>query len=167
MSISVATFVPKPFTPFQWAAQNTYDEIVEKQSALTHSVTTRKISIAWHEVRTSVLEGVIARGDRRLGKVLELAFRKGAHLDAWSEYFALSRWEEAFAACGLDPAFYANRVRPREEILPWSMISCYVSDAYLWRQRELAYQSVPTPDCRTQCSGCGANVVEGGECSRG
>ena len=76
-------------------------------------------------------------------------------------------WKEAFAECGLDPAFYANRVRPREEILPWSVISCYVSDAYLWRQRGLAYQSVPTPDCRTQCSGCGANVVEGGECSRG
>ena len=109
----------------------------------------------WHDGDTSFLEAVLARGDRRLGKVLELAFRKGAHLDAWSEYFDLSRWEEAFAECGLDPAFYANRERSRDEILPWSVISCYVSDQYLWRQRELAYQSVPTPDCRTQCSGCG------------
>ena len=167
ITVSTAWFVPKPFTAFQWEGQITREEYERRVKLLRNAITAKAVTYNWHDGDTSFLEAVLARGDRRLGKVLELAFRKGAHLDAWSEYFALSRWEEAFAQCGLDPAFYANRVRPREEILPWSMISCYVSDAYLWRQRELAYQSVPTPDCRTQCSGCGANVVEGGECSRG
>ena len=167
ITVSTSWFVPKPFTAFQWEGQITREEYERRVKLLRNAITAKAVTYNWHDGDTSFLEAVLARGDRRLGKVLELAFRKGAHLDAWSEYFDLSRWEEAFAACGLDPAFYANRVRPREEILPWSMISCYVSDAYLWRQRELAHQSVPTPDCRTQCSGCGANVVEGGECSRG
>ena len=120
-----------------------------------------------HDGDTSFLEAVLARGDRRLGRVLERAFRKGARLDAWSDFFDLNRWRDAFAEEGLDPAFYACRARRRDAVLPWSMISCYVSDDYLWRQRELAYQSVTTPDCRTACSGCGASVVEGGECFRG
>ena len=167
ITVSTSWFVPKPFTAFQWEGQITRAEYERRVKLLRGAITAKAVTYNWHDGDTSFLEAVLARGDRRLGKVLELAFRKGAHLDAWSEYFDLSRWEEAFAECGLDPAFYANRVRLREEILPWSVISCYVSDAYLWRQRELAYQSVPTPDCRTRCSGCGANVVEGGECSRG
>ena len=167
ITVSTAWFVPKPFTAFQWEGQITRAEYERRVRLLRSAITAKAVTYNWHDGDTSFLEAVLARGDRRLGRVLELAFRKGAHLDAWGEYFDLSRWEEAFAECGLDPAFYANRVRPREEILPWSVISCYVSDAYLWRQRELAYQSVPTPDCRTRCSGCGANVVEGGECSRG
>ena len=167
ITVSTAWFVPKPFTAFQWEAQITREEYERRVKLLRNAITAKTVTYNWHDGDTSFLEAVLARGDRRLGKVLELAFRKGAHLDAWSEYFDLSRWEEAFAECGLDPAFYANRERSRDEILPWSVISCYVSDQYLWRQRELAYQSVPTPDCRTQCSGCGANVVEGGECSRG
>ena len=167
ITVSTSWFVPKPFTAFQWEGQITREEYERRVKLLRSAITAKAVTYNWHDGDTSFLEAVLARGDRRLGKVLELAFRKGAHLDAWSEYFDLSRWEEAFAECGLDPAFYANRVRSQEEILPWSVISCYVSDKYLWRQRELAYQSVPTPDCRTQCSGCGANVVEGGECSRG
>ena len=167
ITVSTSWFVPKPFTAFQWEGQITREEYERRVKLLRNAITAKAVTYNWHDGDTSFLEAVLARGDRRLGKVLELAFRKGAHLDAWSEYFDLSRWEEAFAECGLDPAFYANRVRSREEILPWSVISCYVSDKYLWHQRELAYQSVPTPDCRTQCSGCGANVVEGGECSRG
>ena len=167
ITVSTAWFVPKPFTAFQWEAQITREEYERRVKLLRNAITAKAVTYNWHDGDTSFLEAVLARGDRRLGKVLELAFRKGAHLDAWSEYFDLSRWEKAFAECGLDPAFYANRERSRDEILPWSVISCYVSDQYLWRQRELAYQSVPTPDCRTQCSGCGANVVEGGECSRG
>ena len=167
ITVSTSWFVPKPFTAFQWEGQITREEYERRVKLLRNAITAKAVTYNWHDWDTSFLEAVLARGDRRLGKVLELAFRKGAHLDAWSEYFDLSRWEEAFAECGLDPAFYANRVRSQEEILPWSVISCYVSDKYLWHQRELAYQSVPTPDCRTQCSGCGANVVEGGECSRG
>ena len=167
ITVSTSWFVPKPFTAFQWEGQITREEYERRVKLLRNAITAKAVTYNWHDGDTSFLEAVLARGDRRLGKVLELAFRKGAHLDAWSEYFDLSRWDEAFAECGLDPAFYANRVRSQEEILPWSVISCYVSDKYLWHQRELAYQSVPTPDCRTQCSGCGANVVEGGECSRG
>ena len=167
ITVSTSWFVPKPFTAFQWEGQITREEYERRVKLLRGAITAKAVTYNWHDGDTSFLEAVLARGDRRLGKVLELAFRKGAHLDAWSEYFDLSRWEEAFAECGLDPAFYANRVRDKEEIMPWSVISCYVSDKYLWHQRELAYQSVPTPDCRTQCSGCGANVVEGGECSRG
>lgn len=167
ITVSTSWFVPKPFTAFQWEGQIIREEYERRVKLLRSAITAKAVTYNWHDGDTSFLEAVLARGDRRLGKVLELAFRKGAHLDAWSEYFDLSRWEEAFAECGLDPAFYANRVRDKEEIMPWSVISCYVSDKYLWHQRELAYQSVPTPDCRTQCSGCGANVVEGGECSRG
>ena len=134
---------------------------------LREAITAKAVTYNWHDGETSFLEAVLARGDRRLCAVLEEAHRRGARLDAWSDCFDLNRWLEAFSACGLDPAFYANRERSRDEVLPWSTISCYVSEDFLWRQRELAYASVTTPDCRTRCSGCGANVVEGGECYHG
>ena len=167
ITVSTSWFVPKPFTAFQWEAQISRSEYERRVKLLREAITAKAVTYNWHDGDTSFLEAVLARGDRRLGRVLERACRKGAKLDAWSDCFDLNRWLEAFAECGLDPAFYANRERTREEILPWSMISCYVSDDYLWRQRQLAYQSVTTPDCRTQCSGCGANSVEGGECYHG
>ena len=167
ITVSTSWFVPKPFTAFQWEAQISRNEYERRVRLLREAITAKAVTYNWHDGDTSFLEAVLARGDRRLGRVLERACRKGARLDAWSDCFDLNRWLEAFAECGLDPAFYANRERTREEILPWSMISCYVSDDYLWRQRQLAYQSVTTPDCRTQCSGCGANSVEGGECYHG
>ncbi len=167
ITVSTSWFVPKPFTAFQWEAQISREEYDRRVRLLREAITAKAVTYNWHDGDTSFLEAVLARGDRRMSRVLELAWRKGAKLDAWSDYFDLNRWLEAFAECGLDPAFYANRERSREEILPWSMISCYVSDDYLWRQRELAYRSVTTPDCRTRCSGCGANVIEGGECYRG
>ena len=167
VTVSTSWFVPKPFTAFQWEAQISRSEYERRVRLLREAITAKAVTYNWHDGDTSFLEAVLARGDRRLGRVLERACRKGARLDAWSDCFDLNRWLEAFAECGLDPAFYANRERTREEILPWSMISCYVSDDYLWRQRQLAYQSVTTPDCRTQCSGCGANSVEGGECYHG
>ena len=167
ITVSTSWFVPKPFTAFQWEAQISRAEYERRVRLLREAITAKAVTYNWHDGDTSFLEAVLARGDRRLGRVLELVHQKGGRLDAWSDYFSLERWLEAFDERGLDPAFYANRERSREEILPWSMISCYVSDDYLWRQRELAYQSVTTPDCRTQCGGCGANVVEGGECYRG
>ena len=167
ITVSTSWFVPKPFTAFQWEAQISRSEYERRVRLLREAITAKAVTYNWHDGDVSFLEAVLARGDRRLGRVLERACRKGARLDAWSDCFDLNRWLEAFAECGLDPAFYANRERTREEILPWSMISCYVSDDYLWRQRQLAYQSVTTPDCRTQCSGCGANSVEGGECYHG
>ena len=167
ITVSTSWFVPKPFTAFQWEAQISKEEYERRVKLLREAMTAKAVTYNWHDSDTSFMEAVLARGDRRLGRVLETAFRKGARLDAWTDYFQLQRWEEAFAECGIDPAFYANRERSRDEIMPWSMISCYVSDDYLWRQRELAYQSLTTPDCRTRCSGCGANKVEGGECYHG
>ncbi len=167
ITVSTSWFVPKPFTAFQWEAQITKEEYERRVKLLREAITAKAVTYNWHDSDTSVLEAVLARGDRRLGRVLEKAYRKGAKLDAWTEYFDIQRWREAFDECGLTMDFYANRERTKDEILPWSMISCYVSDQYLWHQRELAYQSVTTPDCRTQCSGCGANCVEGGECYRG
>ena len=167
ITVSTSWFVPKPFTAFQWEPQISREEYERRVKLLREAITAKAVTYNWHDGDTSFLEAVLARGDRRLGRVLERVHQKGGRLDAWSDYFSLDRWMEAFAECGIDPAFYANRERAREEILPWSTISCYVSDDYLWRQRELAYQSVTTPDCRTRCSGCGANVVEGGECYRG
>ena len=165
VSISVATFVPKPFTPFQWAAQNTYDEIVEKQSALTHSVTTRKISLAWHEVRTSVLEGVIARGDRRLGKAIWNAWKMGCKFDSWEEFFDFDKWKQAIADAGLTMEFYASRERSADEIMPWDHIDVGVSKAFLRREYERASRAEVTPNCREKCAGCGANrLAEGGVC---
>ena len=162
VSISVATFVPKPFTPFQWAAQNTYDQIVEKQHALTHSVTTRKISLAWHEVRTSVLEGVIARGDRRLGKAIYNAWKLGCKFDSWEEFFDFDKWQQAIAAAGLTMEFYASRERTEDEILPWDHIDVGVSKAFLRREYERASRAEVTPNCREKCAGCGANMLIGG-----
>ena len=108
---------------------------------------------------------VLARGDRRLGKLLETVWRKGGRLDSWSEYFSFERWMEAFAETGIDPDFYALRERPKDEILPWSMIDIGVHPEYLWREREQAYRSVITPDCRVQCMGCGADrLLECGKC---
>ena len=167
ITVSTSWFVPKPFTAFQWEPQIPLEEYGRRVKLLRSAITAKAVTYNWHDGDTSFLEAVLARGDRRLGRVLERAFRKGARLEAWSDFFDLNRWRDAFAEEGLDPAFYACRERRRDEVLPWSMISCYVSDDYLWRQRELAYQSVTTPDCRTACSGCGASVVEGGECFRG
>ena len=167
ITVSTSWFVPKPFTAFQWEAQITKEEYERRVKLLREAITAKAVTYNWHDSDTSVLEAVLARGDRRLGRVLERAYRKGARLDAWTEYFDISRWQEAFDECGLSMAFYANRERKPDEIMPWSVISCYVSDKYLWHQRELAYDSVTTPDCRTQCSGCGASCVEGGECYRG
>ncbi len=164
ITVSTSWFVPKPFTAFQWEPQISRAEYERRVKLLREHMTARAVTYNWHDGDTSFLEAVLARGDRRLGRVLEAAFRKGAHLDAWQDYFDLGRWLEAFQGCGLDPAFYANRTREKDEIFPWSMISCGVGDGYLWRERERAYQSLTTPDCRTQCSGCGANKMVGGEC---
>ncbi len=167
LTVSTSWFVPKPFTAFQWEAQIPLAEYERRVKLLREAITAKAVTYNWHDGDTSFIEAVLARGDRRLGKVLETVVRKGAKLDAWSDYFDLNRWLDAFSECGLDPAFYASRQREKDEILPWSMISCFVTDEYLWCQRELAYQSKAAPDCRTACGGCGASAVEGGECYHG
>ena len=131
---------------------------------LRENMTTKTVTYNWHDGQTSFIEAVLARGDRRLSNVLETVWRKGGHLDAWEEYFSLERWQEAFAECGVDPAFYAYRRREKDEIMPWDMISSGVTREYLWREHENAVAGVTTPDCRTRCNGCGANKLVGGKC---
>jgi radical SAM family uncharacterized protein len=165
ITVSTSCFVPKSHTPFQWEAQSTQEEYLRKVHLLRDNLKNRSITYNWHDPETSFLEAVFSRGDRRLAPALELAFRRGAKFDSWSEYFNLSRWEQVFSDCDLDPAFYANRERPREELLPWFHISDGVADRYLWAEREACYEALITPDCRIQCTGCGANqFCEGGVC---
>ena len=164
ITVSTSWFVPKPHTAFQWEPQISKEEYERRVALLREAIKTKTVTYNWHDSDTSFLEAVLARGDRRMGKVLEAAWRKGAKLDAWEEYFSLNRWLEAFDECGLDPHFYANRTRAEDELMPWSMISSGVTEQYLLRERHRAYESVTTPDCRTHCNGCGANLLVGGKC---
>ena len=165
ITVSTSFFVPKPFTPFQWESQITMEEYRRRVNLLRSKITNKSIIYNWHDPDTSYIEAVLARGDRRVGKALEEVWRRGGRMDAWSEYFDFQRWMDSFAAAGIDPDFYALRERSYEEVLPWSMISVGVRQSYLWRERQQAYKSVITPDCRVQCMGCGANkLVCDGQC---
>ncbi len=164
VSISVAPFVPKPFTPFQWEAQNTKEELLRKQQLIISSLTSRKISLTRHNTDMSFLEGVFARGDRRLSAVIETAWRKGCKLDGWDECFRLDDWMQSFEDCGIDPAFYAGRERSLDEVLPWDHLDYGVTKSHLIREHDKAYNNETTPHCRQKCSGCGANKLNGGEC---
>ena len=164
ITVSTSYFVPKPHTAFQWEPQITREEYERRVQLLRQAMTTKTVTYNWHDGQTSFIEAVLARGDRRLGNVLEAVWRKGGHLDAWEEYFSLDRWREAFEECGVDPAFYAYRRREKDEIMPWDMISSGVTRQYLWREYENAMAGVTTPDCRTHCNGCGANQLVGGKC---
>lgn len=165
VTVSTAFFVPKPHTAFQWEPQITAEEYQRRVKLLRDNMRERAISYHWHDADTSLLEAVFARGDRRLADAVEAAWRAGARLDSWSEYFSMERWNTALADCGLDPAFYAGRTRERDEVLPWSMLSTGVSADFLWRERDRAYAAQITPDCRKQCTGCGANqLYPGGVC---
>ena len=164
ITVSTSWFVPKPHTAFQWEPQISKEEYERRVTLLREAIKTKTVTYNWHDSDTSFLEAVLARGDRRMGKVLETAWRKGAKLDAWEEYFSLDRWLEAFDQCGLDPHFYANRTREKDELMPWAMISSGVTESYLWRERERAFAGVTTPDCRTHCNACGANRLVGGKC---
>lgn len=163
ITTSVSSFVPKAFTPFQWAKQNSMDELKIKQRALKETITDRKIKYNYHEAPVSVLEGVFARGDRRLSKVLLKAFDKGIRLDGWSEIFDYDKWLEAFAECGIDPEFY-TRERSFDEVLPWDMIDIGVSKKFLIAEAKRAEQGIVTPNCRAKCSGCGAASFGEGVC---
>lgn len=164
VSISVATFVPKCDTPFQWCAQDDFATIEKKQHALLAAATNRKIRVSWHDVSTSKLEGVIARGDRRLGKAIYLAWKSGCIFDSWDECFHFEKWQQAIADAGLSVAFYADRERGEQEILPWDHIDVGVSKVFLWREWQKAQRAETTPNCRENCAGCGANRLKGGPC---
>ena len=155
VTCSASVFVPKPFTPFQWAAQDTIETVHEKQAALRQYLKQKFVTFNWHESNLSMLEAVIARGDRRVGDVIYHAWKRGCRLDGWSEHFKYDAWLEAFRDCHLDPAFYAYRERPYEELLPWQFIDAGVSQEYLKRENEKAKAGVITHDCRYGCNGCG------------
>lgn len=162
ISVSTATFVPKPFTPFEFEPQATPEEIKEKQEHLFKSLTSRKIRLSTHQSYTSILEAVLARGDRRLGKAIYTAWKKGCYLDAWDEHFKADKWQEAFEECGLDTSFYAHRRRSYDEIAPWSHLDYLVSHEFFVRENKKAHQAVTTRNCKEGCSGCGIKCEYGG-----
>ena len=157
VTLSVACFIPKPHTPFQWVGQNTFDELDKKQRFLNDAITDRRVKYNYHDVEVSRLEAVFARGDRRLSKVLLEANRRGITLDAWEEIFSYDRWCKVFDDLGVDMSFYANRTIAEDEILPWDMIDCGVTKDFFLREYHKALDAVPTENCRDKCSGCGAN----------
>lgn len=164
ISVSCATFVPKPFTPFQFEPQDTRREIERKQKLLLDSVKSKKIRVSYHDSDVSLLEAVLAKGDRRICNVIYTAWKMGCKFDSWSEHFKFDVWLEAFEKCGIDPAFYANRRLDFDEILPWDHLDYLVSKEFFIRENKTAHKSVTTPNCRQRCSGCGVNKAVGREC---
>ncbi len=158
ISVSTAYFVPKPFTPFQWEAQISPEEYTRRQRLLKEHMPSKSVDYKWHDPSLSRLEAILARGDRRLGPVLEAAVRRGARLDAWNEYFDYDAWMAAFRDCGVDPDFYARELG-EDEPLPWDTIDVGVRRQFLLRERRRAYRSETTPDCRARCTGCGADQL--------
>jgi len=155
VTVSTSCFVPKPHTPFQWEPQITMDEYLRRVALLRSSLKSKAVTYKWHSPEQGYVEAALARGDRRTGAVIEAAWRNGARLDSWSEYFELDRWKAAFYECGLDPDFYALRERGRDEVFPWSVVSAGVSADHLRNEREAALTGVRSPDCREKCSDCG------------
>lgn len=166
VTLSVACFIPKPHTPFQWERQNTIDELVDKQNFLSSKITDRKVRYNYHDATVSRLEAIFARGDRRLSAALEEAVRRHVRFDAWEEFFNYENWMDIFKTVGIDPAFYANRTIPDDEILPWDMISAGVTKEFLLSERHKAQKAAATPSCKEKCSGCGANKLVGKEFCR-
>lgn len=164
VSVSCASFIPKPFTPFQWEPEDTMEVLKEKQAHLLESLPSKKIRVSYHETPTSLLEGVLARGDRRLSKVILEAHRLGCKFDSWDDHFNFDMWMKAFKDNGIEPEFYTKRRRPFDELLPWDHLDYGVSRKFLELENKRAHENVTTPHCRIKCAGCGANKLNGGHC---
>ncbi len=164
VTLSTSSFVPKPFTPFQWEPQDTEESLKAKQQIVKDNIKTKKITYNYHDSSTSYLEAVFARGDRRLCKAMELAFQRGFHFDGWSDCFDLQAWLDIFEECGISPEFYANRKRSFDEILPWDHIDYGVSKEFLINECKKAYNAETTFNCRQKCSNCGVNKWKVGVC---
>jgi radical SAM domain protein len=168
ITISTSFFVPKPFTPFQWAGMYTPGDYLARARVVNEGVHAqlnhKSIKYNWHEADVTVLEGILARGDRKIGQALLKVYEKGGIFDAWSEYFDYQRWEDAFAECGIDTDFYTMRERDLDEIFPWDFIDIGVSKEFLKREWKNAHDEKVTPNCRMKCSGCGAMKFGGGVC---
>ncbi|MCM1173946.1 MAG: TIGR03960 family B12-binding radical SAM protein [Blautia sp.] len=165
---STSFFIPKPFTPFQWARMCTKEEFIEKayqtKKGIMAQLNRKSIKYNWHEADVSVLEGIFARGDRKLAKVIAKAYEKGCMFDSWSECFQNDIWMECFAQCNVDPGFYTTRARAEDEIFPWDFLDCGVTKEFLLREWKKAMAQTVSPNCRKQCQGCGANRFGGGVC---
>ena len=159
ITVSTSCFVPKPHTPFQWEAQVDIDEYRRRVHLLRDNMRARAISYNWHDAETSLIEAVLSRGDRRIGAIIEEVWKNGGRLEGWSEYFSFQRWMDAFEHCGLDPKFYATRERSKDEVMPWSRVSMGVNTEFMWKEREKCYKAELSPDCRKQCTACGANKL--------
>lgn len=165
ITVSTSCFVPKPHSPFQWEQQVTMEEYIRKVHLLRDNIKAKNVVYNWHDPQTSYIEATLSRGDRRIGNVIENVWRAGGRLEAWSDYFSFDRWMKAFDDAGVDPTFYAHRLRDKDEIMPWDNVDVGVRRAYLWHEREQAYKSELSPDCRKQCSACGAaKLLKGGKC---
>ncbi|MEN8906370.1 MAG: TIGR03960 family B12-binding radical SAM protein [Clostridiales bacterium] len=164
LTVSTSSFVPKAFTPFQWEKQDSIDGLNEKQDLLKTLLKSNRIKYTWHNNETSFLEAVLARGDRKIGKVILQAFRNGSRFDSWGEYFNYENWTNAFKDCDVDPEFYANRKRQYDEILPWDHIDIGVTKNFLISENKKSTENILTENCKDFCSGCGATVFEGGLC---
>ncbi len=164
VSISTATFVPKPFTPFEFEPQATNEEIMHKQQVLMDSISSKKIKASWHDPSTSILEAALARGDRRQGRVIYKAWKKGSKFDSWGEHFNFENWKNAFEECGLNMEFYASRKREYEEIMPWEHLDYFISKEFLIRENKKARNAETTPHCRQNCSACGITKETGRAC---
>ena len=156
ITISTSCFIPKPHSPFQWEAQISIEEYLRRVNLLRSSIVARNVTYNWHDAETSLIEAALSRADRRAADVIEEVWRSGGRLDAWTDYFSFDRWIKAFEKCGVDPAFYANREFSTDELLPWDVIDVGVRKAHLLRERQRCYESTLSPDCRKQCSACGA-----------
>lgn len=164
VSISCASFIPKPFTPFQWEPEDSMESLKAKQAHLLESIPTKKIKVSYHQTPTSLLEGVLARGDRRLGKVMLDAWKLGCKFDSWDDKFNFDAWMKAFELNGIDPFFYTKRKRSFDELLPWDHLDYGVSRKFLENENRKAHENKTTPHCRIKCAGCGANMINGGHC---
>ena len=166
ITVSTSCFVPKPHSPFQWEQQVTMEEYQRKVNLLRENIKARNVTYNWHDPDTSFVEAVLSRGDRRIADVIEEVWRRGGKLEAWGDYFSFERWMSAMDACGVDPMRYACRERGKDEFLPWDIVDMGVRRAHLWHEREQAYKAELSPDCRKQCTGCGALslMTEGGKC---
>jgi len=164
ITVSTSSFVPKPFTPFQWESQNSIDELVRKQKMLKDAIKSRNITYNWHQSTVSFLEAVFAKGDRRLGKVLISAVKNGCRFDGWDEHFNYEGWMKAFEENGVNPDFYCYRKIDHSEVLPWEHVDVGVTKNFLMKEHDKAYEEVTTPSCRDNCAGCGAACFGGGVC---
>ena len=165
ITVSTSCFVPKPHSPFQWEQQVTMEEYIRKVHLLRDNIKAKNVVYNWHDPQTSYIEATLSRGDRRMGRVIENVWRAGGRLEAWSDYFSFNRWMKAFDDAGVDPTFYAHRLRDKDEVMPWDNVDVGVRRAHLWHEHEQAYKSELSPDCRKQCSACGAaKLLKGGKC---